>query len=434
VTALNSLFQPLKIGRLTLPNRVIMPALTTFYDFEGGGNRYADFFAEQARGEYGLIILGALQALYPGRAGQSGWIPDEGVLKAGPVKLNHDLYLPRLRNWTEGVHNAGGLCTAQVAVYGFWAKDGYGAPAEEVSPSGVVLEGEDFRPGLDKLTFIRGGRPLLTDEIPLLVKEIGQAAIRAEKAGFDAVEFQALGGNLLSRFLSPATNRRTDRYGGPLANRARFLIEAVAEIKSLLGDDFPLIVRLNGQDFIPGGMEPEDYAELAPMLEEAGVHALDLMPGWYETRKGMNQMCVPRGAFIQVAQVVKQACSIPVAANIRINDPVLADQAVANGQADLITMCSPLIADPELPAKAKEGRVDEIRTCTACCNCWSDIAQRFSPLTCSVNARDGYESTRRLEKAGQPKKVWVIGGGPGGMEAARVAAERGHEVTLWEKS
>ena len=430
---LSALFRPLRIGSLTLPNRIIMPALTTFYDFEGG-DRYADFFAERARGGAGLIILGALQALYPGRAGVSGWVPDEEVLEKGPVKLNHDLYIPRLQNWTWSIHRAGGLCAAQVAVYGYWAKGGYGAEAEEVSPSGVVLEGEEFRPGLEKLTFVRGGRPLETEEIPHLVQEIGRAAHRAKEAGFDAVELQSLGGNLLSRFLSPATNKRGDRYGGSLENRARFLLEAVAEIKDRLGADYPLLVRLNGRDFIPGGMEPEDYQELAPMLEAAGVHAIDLMPGWYETRRPMNQMCVERGAFIQVAEALKQACSIPVAANIRINDPLLAEEAVSQGRADLVAMCSPLIADPELPKKARQGRTSEIRMCTACCNCWSDIAQRFSPLGCSVNARAGYESSRRVERAAEPQKVLVVGGGPGGMEAARVAAERGHRVTLVERA
>jgi len=432
VISIKQLFEPLRIGSLTLPNRIIMPALTTFYDFEGG-TRFADFYVERARGGVGLIILGAFQSLYPGRAGKSGWIPDESVKEKGPAKLNHDFYIDRLRQWTDAIHTAGGLVAAQVATYGYWAKDGLGSPAEEISPSGVRLQGDAFRPGLENLTFIRGGRPLTVDEIQTICDQVGDAALRAKNAGFDAIELQALGGNLLSRFLSPVTNRRADGYGGLLENRARMLLEAIANIKAKLGDTFPLLCRINGEDFIPGGMTLEDYKKLAPMLERAGVHALDLMPGWYETRRPMNQMCVPRGAFIYLAGGLKEVVKIPVAANIRINDPVLAEQALAEGKADLIAMCSPLIADPELPNKAKEGRLEDIRMCTGCCTCWSDLAEKFQPIGCSVNAQVGKETQLVITPAKEPKTVWVIGGGPGGMEAARVASLRGHKVTLFEK-
>jgi 2,4-dienoyl-CoA reductase (NADPH2) len=432
VTALKKLFEPIQIGSMTLPNKIIMPALTTFYDFEGG-NRFADFYVERARGGVGLIILGAFQSLYPGRAGKSGWIPDESVKEKGPAKLNHDFYIDRLRKWTHAIHENGGKVAAQVATYGYWAKGGLGDPAEEVSPSGVRLQGEVFRPGLENLTFMREGRSLTVDEIHTICDQIGDAALRAKKAGFDAIELQALGGNLLSRFLSPVTNRRTDEYGGSLENRAGMLLETIANIKKKLGHEFPLLCRINGEDFIPGGMTLEDYKQLAPMLEKAGVHALDLMPGWYETRQPMNQMCVPRGAFIYLAKGLKQVVKIPVAANIRINDPALAEQAIAEGKADLIAMCSALIADPDLPRKAREGRLEDIRMCTGCCTCWSDLAEKFQPIGCSINARVGKEAQLVITPAKETKKVWVIGGGPGGMEAARVAALRGHKVTLFEK-
>jgi 2,4-dienoyl-CoA reductase (NADPH2) len=429
---LKKLFEPLQISTLTLPNRILMPALTTFYDFEGG-NRFTDFYVERVRGGVGLIILGAFQSLYPGRAGKSGWIPDESVKEKGPAKLNHDFYIDRLSKWTDAIHESGGLVAAQVATYGYWAKEGFGTPAEEISPSGVRLEGDAFRPGLENLTFIRGGRPLTVDEIHTICDQVGEAALRAKKAGFDAIELQALGGNLLSRFLSPVTNRRSDAYGGSLENRARMLLEAIANIKEKLGHTFPLLCRINGEDFIPGGMNLDDYKELAPMLEKAGVHGLDLMPGWYETRRPMNQMCVPRGAFIYLAEGLKQVVRIPVAANIRINDPVVAEQALAQGKADLIAMCSPLIADPELPRKAREGRLEDIRMCTGCCTCWSDLAEKFQPIGCSVNAQVGKEAQLVIAPAKERRKIWIIGGGPGGMETARVAALRGHKVTLFEK-
>lgn len=432
MSGLTKLFEPIRIGSMLLENRIIMPALTTLFDIEGG-ERYAEFFAERAAGGTGLIILGALQALYPGRGGQSGHIPDESVQEKGMVKINHDLYIPRLKGWTDAIHKAGGKAAAQIATYGYWAKGGLGTPAEEVSPSGVRLDGELFRPGLENLTFIRGGRPLFEEELPMIQDQVGDAAVRAKKAGFDAIELQALGGNLISRFLSPVTNKRKDGYGGELKNRARMLLETIDNIKGKLGDDFPLICRLNGKDCIPDGMDLEDYQELAPMLEERGVHAINLMPGWYETRQGMNQMSVPRGHYIYLAEGLKKVVNIPVAANIRINDPQMAEDAIRGGQADLIAMCGPLIADPELPKKAKEGRLNEIRTCMGCCNCWSELAGKFKPINCSVNARVGRESSTVITPAEIPRNVWVVGGGPAGMEAARVAALRNHKVTLFEK-
>ena len=429
MTSLKHLFKPIQIGPLTLKNRIIMPAVTTLYEFEGG-SRYFDFYAERARGGASLVIIN-LQALYPGRSGISGAIPDESVQFAGPIKINHDAYIPRLKGLTQAIQTHGGKAAAQLAVYGFWAQGGYGAPAEEVSPSGVFLEGDQYRPGLDNMSFIRGGRPLAADEIVQIEEEVADAAERALKAGFDAIELQALGGNLLSRFLSPLTNQRTDAYGGGLENRARMLIETVAAIKNRVGD-FPLICRINGDDLMPGGMDAEDYQKLAPMLAQAGVHALNLMPGWYETRRPVNQMNVPQGAFVYAAAALKQVVDIPVAANIRINDPVMAETILADEDADIIAMCSALMADPYFPDKARQGRLEDIRKCVACCNCWSDLAGRRIPIGCSVNARMGMEKAYVLTPTVNPKTIWVIGGGPGGMEAARIAAKRGHKVVLFD--
>jgi 2,4-dienoyl-CoA reductase (NADPH2) len=429
--SLTKLFEPIAIGRLTLKNRIIMPAVTTLYDLEGG-RRYADFYAARARGGASLFIIN-LQALYPGRAGVSGAVPDESVRVKGPLKINHDLYIPRLRELTAAIQENGGRACAQLAVYGFWARGGYGQPAEEVSPSGVRLQGPQYRPDLENLSFIRGGRPLAVEEIAMIAAEVGRAAERAVAAGFDAIELQALGGNLLSRFLSPLTNRRTDAYGGSLENRSRMLVETVAAIRGRVGEGVPLICRLNGDDLLPGGMGVADYQALVPILERAGVQALNLMPGWYETRRPVNQMCVPRGAFVYAAEGLKKVAKIPVAANIRITDPRLAEEILARGQADLIAVCSALMADPEWPLKAAAGRLDDIRRCTACCNCWSDLAGSRRPIGCSVNAQMGMESRYAIRRAERPKNVWVAGGGPAGMEAARVAAERGHRVTLFER-
>lgn len=429
MTSLKHLFDPIHIGPLKLKNRIIMPAVTTLYEFEGG-SRYFDFYAERARGGVSLIIIN-LQALYPGRAGISGAVPDDSARVAGPIKINHDAYVPRLKGLTQAIQTNGGKAAAQLAVYGFWAKDGYGTPAEEVSPSGVFLDGDQYRPGLENMSFIRGGRPLSIDEIIQIEAEVADAAERALTAGFDAIELQALGGNLLSRFLSPLTNQRTDAYGGSLENRARMLTETIAAIKKRVGD-FPLICRINGDDLMSGGMNAKDYQELAPLLADAGVHALNLMPGWYETRRPVNQMNVPQGAFVYAAEALKQVVDIPVVANIRINDPIMAENIIADGKADIIAMCSALMADPALPEKARRNQLADIRKCVACCNCWSDLAGRRIPIGCSVNARMGMEKAYKLNPTERPKTIWVIGGGPGGMEAARVAAKRGHRVVLFD--
>ena len=431
MATLTRLFEPLTIGSLTLKNRIVMPPITTLYDYEGGP-RFNAFFAERARGGAAMITIN-LQALYPGRAGKSGWVPDESVLERGALSINHDLYVPRLRQLTTALHEHGCKACVQLAVYGFWSKGGYGAPAEELSASGVRLEGPEYRPGLERLSFIREGRPATIDELRRIQEDVASAARRAIAAGFDAIQLQALGGNFISRFLSPVTNRRTDEYGGGLENRARMLLETIRAIRSAVGDAVPLLCRLNGDDLIPGGMGPADYQPLVPLLEDAGVQAIDLMPGWYETRRPVNQMCVPRGAFVYASEALKAVARVPVSANIRITDPVLAERILADGRADFISICTPLMADPEWPRKAQEGRIDDIRLCTGCCNCWSDLAGSRKPIGCSVNARAGMETVYVSTPASVRKRVCVVGGGPAGMEVARVATERGHRVTLFER-
>jgi 2,4-dienoyl-CoA reductase (NADPH2) len=428
---LTKLFEPITIGSMTLKNRIVMPPITTLYDFEGGP-RYNAFFAERARGGVGMITIN-LQALYPGRAGTSGFVPDESVREKGHITINHDFYIPRLQSFTRALHHYECKACVQLAVYGFWAKGGYGTPAEELSPSGVRLQGSQYRPGLESLSFIKEGRQATAEDLRTIQRDVAAAAVRAVKAGFDAVQLQALGGNFISRFLSPLTNTRSDQYGGRLEHRARMLLETIAAIKTAIGRDFPLLCRISGDDLMPGGMTPVDYQQLVPLLEDAGVHALDLMPGWYETRQPVNQMCVPRGAFVYAAEALKKVARVPVSANIRITDPELAERILQEGRADLIAICTPLMADPEWPLKAREGRIDDIRLCTACCNCWSDLAGSRRPIGCSVNAMAGMESVYVIRPARKRKHIFVVGGGPAGMEVARVAAERGHKVTLFER-
>ncbi len=414
------LFQPIRVGSLELPNRIIMPAITTYYDFDKV-DRLAGFYAERARGGVGLIITGALQTLYPGRRSHRG-----------PIDIHNDDDLPKLKEWTKAIHGNGGRVAAQLATYGYWTRKSEEGIPEDVGPSDVVIPTDNIHPKFGRAEFVPRTRPLTVKEILMIEEAVGDAAVRARESGFDGVELQAVRGNLFVRFINPFTNRRTDEYGGTLENRLRILTETIHKIKNKAGDNFPLICRIPGADMVPWGMALEDWKGIARIIEKAGVHALNIYPGWHETREPQHQMCVPRGAFVYLAEGIKGGVAVPVAAGGRINDPVLAEQILLEGKADLIAMGAPLIADPDLPNKAKEGRLDEIRMCTACCNCWDDM-MIGKAVTCSVNARVGKESKYPIFSAEKSKKIFVIGGGPAGMEAARVASERGHRVTLFEK-
>lgn len=424
MSKLTKLFEPIRIGSLELPNRIVWPAITTLYDTHydlKGEERSAYFYAEIARGGVGLMIIGALQAIYPGRREPSR------------VAINSDQYLPELRKWVKAIHDNGSRAAAQLAVWNYWAKGGEGTPAEDISPSGIVTLHGDFRQEFNHTMFLPESRPLTVEEIHMIEEQVGEAAIRAAEVGFDAIELPAVAGNLLNRFITPYTNRRNDEYGGSVQNRVRMLTETMAIIKKKVGDDFPFICRISADDMMPQGLTLEDAKQFVPFVERAGAHAISVFAGWYESPKPKYQMSIPRGAFVYLAAGIKEVVNIPVCANIRINDPILAEQMLAEGKADLIAMGRPLVADPELPNKAKEGRLEDILFCTACCECFVDIS-RGDPMGCAVNAKVGKETVYSITHTDKSKKVFVIGGGPAGMEAARVAALRGHQVTLFEKN
>jgi 2,4-dienoyl-CoA reductase (NADPH2) len=420
VDELTRLFEPIKIGSLELPNRIIMPAVTTYYD-KGGMGRQAGFYAARARGGAGLLTIGALQTLYPGRRSITGG-----------VNLYSDEDIPGLREVTGAIRDNGGRSMAQLATYGYWAKDGRESTPEDIGPSAVELPREGLHPLFALAEFLPRVRPLTRKEIHWIIEEVCKAAVRALEAGVDAIELQVVGGNLLNRFVNPATNRRTDEYGGSLENRLRIVVAIIAKIKEKVGNDFPLVCRIPGDDLVPFGLNLDDWKEIAPLLEKAGAHALNIMPGWHEARVPRVQMVLPRGSFVYLAEGIKQVVGIPVAAGNNINEPRLAEEILAEGKADLIAMGRPLIADPDLPNKAKEGRIEDICLCTRCCHCY-DCLPGNDPISCSVNAMCGREGTCSINPVVKSKKVTVIGGGPAGMEAARVAALRGHKLTLMEK-
>lgn len=416
---LKKLFQLAQIGSLELPNRVIMVAVTTRYDFEES-DRLFNFYAARAKGGVGLIITGALQTLFPGRK-----------VGAGRINIYSDEDIPKLKKWVKAIHDDGGKAAAQLATYGYWSKKGLEGTAENVGPSSVSLPRENIHPLFGLAEYLPPDRALTAEEIVLIQEAIGDAAVRAREAGFDAIELQCIGGNILHRFTNPFLNVREDRYGGSVQNRVRIITESITNIKVKVGDDFPIICRIAGSDPVPWGLGLDDWQEIASLLEKAGVHALNVYPKWFESREPLPQICVPRNFFVHLAEGIKRVVNIPVITGVRINDPLDAEQILDDGKADFIGLGRPLIADPELPNKAKAGRLEDIRLCTACCRCYDDVAaDKF--MSCAVNALVGREGEYSPTRSETTKKVFIIGGGPAGMEAARVAALRGHRVTLFE--
>ena len=362
------IFTPIKIGNMEVKNRIVLLPMTTGYPEadETVGYRFINFYVERAKGGAGFIII----PFSPVRAGSS--------MEPG---LFDDRFIPGVRRLTEGLHGHGAKVACQLIVsYHVIFKDGM---PEVVGPSPVMNQIVHAMP-----------RALTVDEIHFIVEEYGRTARRAREGGVDAVEILVGCGYLLNRFLSPFSNKREDEYGGDLENRMRMILECIASVRKEAGNDFPVGVRLNIEELMPGGHTVEDSMIVAKVLEKA--------------------------------------------AN-RINDPFVAEKILVDGKADLVGMARSLIADPEFPNKAKEGRVEEIVPCIACSRCLAEIfpmykawGKRFSVL-CTVNPVAGKEGESSLEPTAKQKKVVVIGGGPGGMEAAMTAAMRGHRVTLFEK-
>nr|HID57884.1 FAD-dependent oxidoreductase [Desulfobacterales bacterium] len=405
-----SLFSEIKVGKITVKNRIVMPALHLGYADDNGmiTDRHISFYRERAKGGAGLIIVGGA---YPERLGR-------GYL--GMIGISGDEHIPGLEKLAETIkaHNCKvGVQLLHVGRYGYSRLLGEQSVSASPIPSKLTRETP---------------RELATSEVEEVVKNYGKAAARAQKAGFDLVEVLAAGGYLPCQFLSPLTNKRKDKYGGDLEGRMTFLLEVVAAIKDH-APKLTLGVRLSGDEFMDGGIDHIEMQEVARALDRAGVEVLNITGGWHETDIPQITMHVPEGAYVYLAQGIKKSVNVPVIASNRINSPCLADRIVSRGWADLVVMGRGLIADPELPIKAQEGRVDEINTCIACNQGCLDHVFLMKPITCLVNPRAGRETEFALSPAKKKKAVVVVGGGPAGMEAARVAALRGHDVTLAEK-
>ncbi len=404
------LFEPIEIGGVKIKNRIVMSAGETNFEAPDGGvtDRLLEFYRERARGGIGLAIVGIAKI--------------EGHF-AGGLAAHDDEYIPSLKRIADVFHEYDVKCALQL-----WHPGRYeisvDSSRQPVAPSPIP----------PPIFTRRVPRELTKEEILQIEEEFAQAALRAKKAEFDAVELAGSAGYLISQFFSPATNKRTDEYGGSIENRARFAVEIVRRIKEKCGADYPVLIRIPGDEFIEGGNTVSEMKRIAKILEDAGVAAISVMAGWHESPRPLTTMLVPRGGFAYLSAEIKKVVSVPVMIAHRINDPLTAEKILREGMADMVAMFRALLADPEFPNKTKEGRFDEIRICVACNQGCFDKVFSGQPITCLVNPTVGREAEFRDLGAERKKRVVIVGGGPGGCVAAELLAKKGHEVLLFERT
>ena len=338
---------------------------------------------------------------------------------ANMIAIYEDRFLSGLKKLTHAVHSEGAKIAAQLYQAGRYTHSSMIGGEKPFSATALRSKFTGETP-----------RALELEEIPEVQDHFTEAALRAERAGFDGVEVLGSAGYLISQFLSPLTNKRTDRYGGTFENRMRFGLEIIQKIRRAVGPGYPIMIRLAGNDFMPGGNTNREARIFASELEKAGVDLFNITGGWHETRVPQLTSFVPRKAYTYLAQGIKNAVSVPVIASNRINDPALAEKIIRDGEAHMATMARALLADPEFPNKAAEGRTDRMIHCVACNQGCFDHTFSLKPVTCLVNPLAGLEGGIHIHPARRKKRVLVIGGGPAGMKAACTAAERGHAVTL----
>ncbi len=370
------------------------------------------FYSERARGGVGLIIVGGCR--FDALGGPASFL-----------SISDNRFIPGLKKLTQAVQQNGAQIAVQLYHAGRYTHSSSMAGAQSVSASAVRsrLTGET-------------PRALGLEEMIRVQDLFAEAAVRAVESGFDAIEVLGSAGYLISQFLSPVTNQRQDDYGGCIENRMRFGKEVVEKIRKAVGPDYPIIMRIAGNEFMEGGNTNNEAKRFAIELEKAGVDLINVTGGWHETRIPQLTAFVPRRAYTYLARGVKSVVSLPVIASNRINDPEIAENIVRNGEADLVTMARALLADPDMPNKALHGKSHTIYHCVACNQgCLDNIFRPTGPepVTCMVNPRAGREGEWITRPAVKAKNVLVIGGGPAGMKAACTLAERGQRVTLVEK-
>ncbi|MFM9968597.1 MAG: FAD-dependent oxidoreductase [Burkholderiales bacterium] len=412
MSGLNKLFQPGRIGKLELKNRIVMAAMGTGYCHHDGYvlDEYIAFMEERAKGGTGLLMTGVTRIL------------SEVGMRPGSMGIYDDKLIPGLRQLTDVVHKHDAKIFMQLHHSGTRTSEETRAVTPS-APSAIV----HFRTGVVP-------RALTLLEIENLIKAFGQGARRAKDAGFDGVEVHGGHGYLICQFLSPRANRRDDLYGGSVQNRSRFPCDIMREIKRVCGPDFPVIFRVSATEYIEGGTTLDDTLQQVELFVDAGADALHVSAGSDEALQWVTpDFNEPPACLTYLAQAVKKIVKVPVIAVGKLGDPRVADKVLEDGIADFVAIGRPLLADAYLPNKAKEGKIDDIMLCIYCNNGCTEN-RLLGRNRCAVNPELGQEAVYRFEKTKTKKKIVIVGGGLAGMETATIAAERGHEVHLYEKT
>lgn len=408
------LLSPIKIGTMEVRNRFVVPPMgTNFANPDGSvSQQLIDYWAARAKGGYGLLIVEVTAVDPLGKAipWQPGIWDDEFI--TGWRKLTDEVHKYGAKVAVQ-LHHAGRQTTHEVI------------GAQPVAPSAIPCPVDREMP-----------RELTTEEVYNLIEKFGDAARRAMDAGFDAVEVHGAHGYLIAQFMSPYSNKRIDEFGGDFMNRMRFPVEVVKNIRRKVGSGYPIIFRFSGDERVPGGRTIDESRMVARVMEEVGVDSLHVSTGVYGSMPWLiAPSAVAPGYNVYASEEIKKVVNIPVIAVGRINEPLMAEDILEDGKADMVSLGRESLADPELPNKVAAGLTEEISPCIGCMQ--ACVGYLFDPnylkISCLVNPFTGREGELKVEKAEKPKKVMVVGGGPGGLEAAWVAAKRGHKVTLYEK-